>query len=76
MSQQGPQLSMENERKKIKAMLEIDESLYALNWTLGNLIGTGGAVVDPIQKQGDLNLVNIQQSFQHYIFPSWPGSCI
>ncbi|XP_026423815.1 uncharacterized protein LOC113320096 isoform X2 [Papaver somniferum] len=65
-------------KKPIKVLIAIDDSegsFYALKWALDNLFTYDAASsTEPDQNQnfGMLYLLNVQQPFQHYIFPAGP----
>lgn len=66
-------------KKPMKVLVAIDDSegsFYALKWALDNLFIFGAAFsTEPDQNQnfGMLYLLNVQQPFQHYIFPAGPA---
>ncbi|KAI3916565.1 hypothetical protein MKW98_026307 [Papaver atlanticum] len=66
-------------KKPMKVLVAIDDSegsFYALKWALDNLFTSGAAAsTEPAQNQnfGMLYLLNVQQPFQHYIFPAGPA---
>ncbi|MCL7040018.1 hypothetical protein MKW94_002988, partial [Papaver nudicaule] len=66
-------------KKPMKVLVAIDDSegsFYALKWALDNLFTSGAASStepDQIQNLGILYLLNVQQPFQHYVFPAGPA---
>ncbi|KAI3989921.1 hypothetical protein MKX01_040891 [Papaver californicum] len=66
-------------KQPMKVLVAIDDSegsFYALKWALDNLFTSdvaSSAAPDETQNIGMLYLVNVQQPFQHYIFPAGPA---
>ncbi|XP_042045898.1 universal stress protein PHOS34-like [Salvia splendens] len=59
------------EQKRMKVLVPVDESegsLYALRWALDHLFG----LEPPEQEQAAVTLVNVQPTFQPFIYPAGP----
>ena len=76
MEQQGAQAveqsRAEEQEKKMKVMVAVDESegsLYALSWGLDHLFPSSASVAD----SGEVVVVHVQQHFHNYVFPAGPG---
>ncbi|KAI3683726.1 hypothetical protein L1987_84240 [Smallanthus sonchifolius] len=80
-TEQPPLVAEGGRKKRLKVMVAVDESdvsLYALKWTLENLLknpvaGEEIPVVESDPEQGMVTVVHVVQPFERYTFPAEPS---